>query len=148
MTKCYRQPHPLVSAHFKDVGAVANRSNRKHYECIYCNNPAKIENRDDSCLKHLSNANQCPNAPEDIRKAATQAIQGKKQPVSTNGASELILEDLHPEDAVTLNDTNSDNDGQQALGVVKKRKGSSIQGWADVALTPKQQNRADVKLFR
>ena len=120
--------HPLVSGHFTEVGAVENKSNHKFYECNHCDDPSKIENRDSKCLLHLSDPNKCPNAPEDVHKAAVQSIQGKKQPV-TNGESQLILQ------------------GNQ-LEVSKKWKGSgSLQSWVDTALTPVQQNNADIKLF-
>ena len=51
-----------------------NKSNHKYYEYNHCDNPLKIENRDNKCLLHLSD----PNDPEDVCKAAAQAIQGKK----------------------------------------------------------------------
>ena len=129
VTRGHRHPHPLITGHFKEVGTVRNsqkQSNCKYYVCLHCDNPTKIENPDDRCLKHLSNPGQCPNAPKAGHKLAAQAIQGKKQPVSTNGATEPILNDHQSEDAVTLSDANSNNEGQQAMVITKKRKGTSI----------------------
>ena len=36
-------------------------------------------------LKHLTDLKKCPNAPAEVRKAAAQAIQGKKQSSSLQG---------------------------------------------------------------
>ena len=87
-TRGHRHPHPLITGHFKEVGTVENKSNRK--VCLHCDNPAKIENRDDRCLKHLSNPTQCPNAPEDVCKTAAQAIQGKKSEAGTWSIEALL----------------------------------------------------------
>ena len=120
--------HLPVSGHSTEFGTVESRSNHKYYECNYCDNPLRIENKDNKCLLHLSNSSKCPDAPEDVCKAAAQAIQGKKQPV-TNGESQLILS------------------GNQ-LVVLKKQKGpGSLQTWVNTALTPVQQNNTNIKLF-
>ena len=125
MSPAHHTAHPLVSGHFTEVGTMKKKSNCKYYECNHCDNPSKIENRDNKCLLHFSDPSKCPNAPKDVHKAAAQAIQGKKQPV-TNGESQLILS------------------GNQ-LEVLKKWKGSgSLQSWVDTALTPVQWNNADI----
>ena len=74
----YVTAHLLISGHFAEVRTVENKSNCKYYECNHCDNPLKIENRDNKYLLQLSDPSKCPNAPEDVHKAAAQAIQGKK----------------------------------------------------------------------
>lgn len=142
-------PHPLIAGHFTEVGKVANKSNRKHFTCDHCNNPQVLEHRDNVLLDHLMDPKKCPNAPGDVRKAAAQAIQGKKQKVKPNGDNEPILQDRRTETSDALLVANvTDSEVDVVEGSSKKRKGGSIQSWVDHALTPEQQNSADIKFFR
>ena len=140
----HRAPHPLISGHFQEVGSVQNKSNRKYYECKYCDNPKKIENRDNKCLIHLSDAGKCPNTPEDVRKAALQAIKGKRQSIEGK-----IIESVFQDDPHGDNDIGMDSDvAYGSSSSSRKRKApSGVQSWVDNALTPAQQEKANIKLF-
>ena len=140
-------PIPLIVGHFTEAGKVNNKSLRKLYTCNHCtDNPALVlQHRDNVLLKHLTDPKKCLNAPAEVHKAAAQAIQGKKQKVNPNGVNEPVLQDRHTETSDTLvKATESESDA----GPSKKRRGGTIHSWVDHALTPKQQNSADIKFFR
>ena len=128
-------PIPLIAGHFTEAGKVNNKSLRKLYTCNHCtDNPVLVlQHCDNVLLEHLTNPKKCPNAPAEVRKAAAQAIQGKKQKVNPNGVNELVLQYHRTE---TLD-----------AGPSKKHRGGTIHSWVDHALTPEQQNSADIKFF-
>ncbi|KAH7905945.1 hypothetical protein BJ138DRAFT_975070, partial [Hygrophoropsis aurantiaca] len=130
-----RPPAKIITDHFKQLEKVDNKSNRWLYECNYCGPNgagARIEGRDNKHVKHLLDTKNCPNVPQSVRNAARTYLAAK--------TSDVLL----PE---TISDTVSVADA--VVTAPKRSKGSGgLLGFVDVALTPTQQDRANVKLFR
>jgi hypothetical protein len=108
-----------------------------------------FEGRDNHCLLHLTNPKECPNAPQTVCHKAQQALiqKGIQQEVPLFGDVNAALSTSN---AITgIPDDVSASMASSA--VVKKRKlgdNTSLDGFVDHALTPLQQQNADVKLFR
>jgi hypothetical protein len=131
---------------------VNNKSNHKFWRCNHCPEDSwtgqHIEDRDNHCLLHLTNPKDCPNAPQTVHHKAQQALiqKGIQQEVPLFGDANAVssTSDARTPDDVDASITNS------ALVVVKKQKlgdNTSLDGLVDHALTPLQQQNADVKLF-
>ncbi|KAH7918268.1 hypothetical protein BV22DRAFT_1024864, partial [Leucogyrophana mollusca] len=133
-----RPPAKILTDHFKQLDKVDNKSNRWYYECNYCgSNPpggARIEGRDNKPIKHLIDPKKCPNAPQSVRNVARTYLAAK--------SSDVLLPEMISEAAASP----STDDG--AIVTAPKRQRGTLLGFADVALTPAQQDRANVKLFR
>jgi hypothetical protein len=97
---------------------------------------ARIQGRDNNPAKHLTDPKKCPNAPPEVRREARIFLAGK-------GVNNAFL------DPITAVPTSLiDVPASNAVIAIKKRKASTIDGYVDHALTPAQQARANVKLFR
>ena len=62
----------------------------------------KIENQDNKCLIHLSDAGKCPNIPEDVWKAALQAIKGKKQSIEGEIIEPVLQDNSHGDNDIGM----------------------------------------------
>ena len=148
-----RPPPKIITDNFTEIEKVDNKSNRKFWRCNHCLEDSRtgqrIEGRDNRCLLHLTNPKDCPNAPQAVRHKARQALiqKGIQQEVPLFGDANATssMSDAGIPDDVGASTASS------AVMVVKKRKlgdNTSLDGFVDHALTPLQQQNADVKLFR
>ena len=79
----------FVEQHFSRVGERNLRTNRWNIKCRYCEPDVIIEHRELRCTEHLSKYEQCPNAPEVIRKDALQRLATRRGALSSTPADEL-----------------------------------------------------------
>ena len=105
----------------------------------------KIENQDNKCLIHLSDAGKCPNTPEDVWKAALQAIKGKKQSIEGEIIEPVLQDNSHGDNDIGMD---SDVAYGSSLSSRKHKALSGLQSWVDNALTPAQQEKVNIKLFQ
>jgi hypothetical protein len=136
----------ILGDNFTEVGMVANKSGRKYWKCNHCDTPhgQKIEGREQRPIIHLSDPTKCPGAPPHVHQAAHTHLMAKGSMPAT--ASAAILPDLgntgqSASDATSLAVT-------QVTQPTKKRKGASMDAYADVALTDAHKADADLKFFR
>jgi hypothetical protein len=128
---------PLIANNFKFHLTLGNKSNRHRFTCKHCGpDSAAIENRDNRCLKHLSSVQTCPNAPEEVRRAALIALMDRGH-VQNSAAAPLLVEDG---DGV--------QDATDTGRVSKKRKGDTLNKYFVPSLPQSQREAADIKLFR
>jgi hypothetical protein len=147
-----RPPPKIITDNFTEIEKVDNKSNRKFWRCNHCPEDSRtgqcIEGHDNCCLLHLTNLKGCLNAPQTVHHKAWQALiqKGIQQEVPLFGDANAAssTSDAGTPDDVDASMTNS------ALVAVKKQKlgdNTSLDGFVDHALTPLQQQNADVKLF-
>jgi hypothetical protein len=73
-----RQPPPsIVTVHFTQLKKVDNKSNHYWWKCNHCSVDTRIQGRDNNHVKHLTDLNKCPRAPQDIHKAALVFLAAK-----------------------------------------------------------------------
>ncbi|KAI6023314.1 hypothetical protein EDC04DRAFT_2727050 [Pisolithus marmoratus] len=128
-----RPPAKILTDHFMALERVGNKSNRWYYQCNYCGPGSRIEGRDNKPLKHLLDHEKCPNAPQAVRNAVRTHLATSKggefllpEPVCDPGDSTVITEQARRQNC----------------------QNGTLIGFADVPLTPAQQNNANVKLFQ
>ena len=96
----------FVDRHFSRVEKKSNQTNRWSMKCRYCARDTVIKHRELRCTVHLSKYEQCPNAPDHVRKEALQRLATKRgvpssTPIDEHGA---------PSDPYVVDD-DSDDDG-------------------------------------
>ena len=135
-----RPPPLLVQQNFSVIEKVDNKSNRYWLKCNHCPDGgpgSRIQGRDNNHIKHLMDPKKCPRCPVDIRKEARLFLAGK-------GIMEPPVDG-----SITSPSSPTISAESGVVTVTKKRKGmGSLDGYVDHALTPGQQLRANVKLFR
>ena len=97
----------FVDRHFSRVEKKSNRTNRWSMKCRYCTRDTVIKHRELRCTVHLSKYEQCPNAPDHVRKEALQRLAVTKRGVLS---STPIDEHGSPSDPYVVDDA-SDDDG-------------------------------------
>jgi len=148
-----RPPPKIITDNFTELEKVDNKSNHKFWRCNHCLEDSQtgqhIEGHDNHCLLHLTNPKECPNAPQTVRHKAQQALiqKGIQQEVPLFGDVNATLSTSNAITGIPDNVSAS----MASSAVVKKRKlgdNTLLDGFVDHALTPLQQQNADVKLFR
>ena len=150
-----RPPAKIITENFTEIEKLDNKSNRKFWKCNYCSDdsPAgqRIEGRDNRCLLHLTDPKSCPDAPPKVRQDARLALMQKgihqEVPLFGDAATALSINDSAGTSDADVSEPAS---VASSLVVVKKRKLGrvSLDGYVDHALTPSQQEIANIKLFR
>lgn len=76
-TRGKRGLDPFYKAHFIILEKQNNKSNKYWVECRYCPG-SRLNHRDNRLLEHISEADQCPNASNDVRMQALRMLNRKR----------------------------------------------------------------------
>jgi len=140
-----RPAAPIIQANFTVIEKVDNKSHRYWYKCNHCadgTGGSRIQGRDNNHVKHLTDPKKCPNAPEDVRKEARIFLAGKGGQHAFFGISSAAGTSV--DTAISLDSSPPTN----SVVVAAKKRKSTLDGFVDYPLTPTQQSRANIKLFR
>ena len=96
----------FVDHHFSRVGKNV-RTNSWSMKCRCCTQDTIIEHRELRCTVHLPKYEQCPNAPDHVRKEALQRLTTKRGVLSSVPIDELRA----PSNLHVVGDDDSDNNG-------------------------------------
>ena len=119
-------------------------------KCNYCKPDTVVEHRKLRCTEHLSKPDQCPNAPEPVRKEALQRLATKRGAISSTSINELGTP-LNPH--VVGDDDADDNGvsykkGKTAGGSMRKRKRGIMDAFVDRGLSDEEKAQVDSFLLR
>jgi hypothetical protein len=141
-SKMKRGGHPLdafVAEHFTKIGEWHPKTKRWHMQCNYCpSERPPIEHRDTRCMQHISNPQNCPNVPEDIRLEARRLLMQK-------GGIEVV----EPSDDENM--SASDRAQKKVKGpggqVIAMKKGG-MDAFLDRVMSVEEINKANVQMLR
>ena len=97
----------FVDHHFSRVGKKNVRTNRWSTKCRYCTQDTIIEHRELRWMVHLPKYDQCPNAPDHVRKVVLQQLATKGGVLSSVPIDEFRA----PSNLHVVGDDDSDNNG-------------------------------------
>lgn len=137
----------IIQANFTMLEKVSNKSHQYWYKCNHCldgSTGSGTQGQDNNHVKHLTDPKKCPNAPADVQKEVRILLAGKG---GNNAFFDLAaVLGTSAESAIPL-DSMSPKVGSSSVVSIKKRKRNSLEGFFHYALTPAQQNQANIKLF-
>jgi hypothetical protein len=118
-------------------------------KCNYCHTPdAVVEHRELKCTEHLSKCDQCPNAPEPVRKEALKRLATKRGVLSSAPIDELGS----PVNPHVVSDDNDDGiltkKGKAVDGTAMKRKQGTMDTFVDRGLSNEEKAQVDFVLLR
>ena len=100
-----KQLDEFVDRHFSRVEKKSNQTNRWSMKWHYCTRDTVIKHCELRCTIHLSKYEQCPNAPDHVRKEALQQLATKRGVLS----STPIDEHGAPSDPYVVDDDSDDD---------------------------------------
>ena len=147
-----RRTNPFVEKHFTRVGERHEKTKRFKMQCRYCPLGATIiEHRDTRCISHLSKYDQCPNAPDEVRREALELLAGPELPEGQLGVRGHEL-------SVTPGPSDAGPSGSQVVPIdvdtdgprpAKKQKTQTMMtSFVDTALTDAEKEAADYWFLR
>ena len=135
-------PDAFVSRHFTKAGERSAKTRRWHMRCNYCPATAPlIEHRDVRCIKHLSDANRCPNVPENERREARLLLMRK-------GGIEVIQVSDNEETPGAGPAQKKARGPTGQVVVTKIGKTSGLDAFLDRAMSPDEVDQANIRLLR
>jgi len=130
----------IITQNFTKLKKLDNKTNHYELECKHC--LAKIVNRDNNHIKHISDLKKCPNVSADIRQQALIYLAGK----NVNNA--IAISGPVTEDEPTSSGKHQGQASGSEVIIPKKRPRTTLAGMVDYPLTDALKQHADVKLFR
>lgn len=160
--KLGRRPLPIILENFTELEEVANKSNRKWWKCNHCSEdpphgPKRIEGRDNNLLSHLADRRKCPNVPDAVNLNAINCLHAKGQlnvaaasvPLPDQTANTIPDREPQVEPTRSLEPTETVQAPEPVGGKKRKRVADGLLNqYFDYAMTPDQEKRANIKLFR
>lgn len=139
-----RRIDPFVDKHFTRAGERNEKTKRYKMQCNYCPPGATVlEHRDRRCISHLSKYDQCPNAPDEVRREALELLAGPEL------GHELSVTPAPPDAASgSSRDAPIDIDTDGPRPAKKQKTQTVMTSFADTAMTNAEKEAADYWFLR
>ncbi|KAJ7763164.1 hypothetical protein DFH07DRAFT_770895 [Mycena maculata] len=148
--------HPQTSFttnHFEAGELKPGKSNRRYWKCKYCGDDedslgAKLEGRDNVLPNHISDTQQCPNAPATARNDALRHMSEKKSTKAKTASKQEQDEDISIIDVDAEAPVTKAKSTTGVAVAIRKRRFGTLDSYVDTTMSTAQKNAADRKLLR